>query len=154
MSLLGHSQAETVALRPQHGCFKIESPLTLVVAPQFSTVPVDSNSAPRRGIPLPNLEDALGQPATLRLTSACVQQLVMTLPHLLSKALKAQHHGDGSIRAVFPLSEWRLEAAAGSKDFILSMMTPDGFEVAFSLSEPTIPQITSALSPIVKANEQ
>lgn len=101
-----------------------------------------------------NFEDALGQPATLSLTSACVQQLIMTLPHLLSKALKAQHHGDGSIRAVFPLSEWRLEAAAGSKDFILSMMTPDGFEVAFSLSEPMIEQITSALSPIVKANER
>jgi hypothetical protein len=78
----------------------------------------------------------------------------MTLPHLLSRALKAQHHGDGSIRAVFPLSEWRLEAAAGSKDFVLSMMTPDGFEVAFSLSEPTIAQMTSALSPIVKANER
>jgi hypothetical protein len=101
-----------------------------------------------------NFEDALGQPATLRFTSVCVQQLVMTLPHLLSKALKAQHHGDGSIRAVFPLSEWRLEAAAGSKDFILSMMTPDGFEVAFSLSEPMIEQIASALSPIVKANER
>jgi hypothetical protein len=91
-----------------------------------------------------NIENAGGRPIALRLTSACVQQLVITLPHLLSRALKAQHHGDGSVRAVFPLSEWRLEAAAGSKDLILTMMTPDGFEVAFSLSVPTIARIMSA----------
>jgi hypothetical protein len=92
-----------------------------------------------------NFDDALGRPATLRLTSACVQQLVMTLPHLLSRALKAQYHGDDSVRAVFPLSEWRLEAAAGSNDLILTMMTPDGFEVAFSLGAPAIARIVSAL---------
>jgi hypothetical protein len=78
----------------------------------------------------------------------------MTLPHLLSRALKAQHHGDGSVRAVFPLSEWRLEAAAGSKDFILTMMTPDGFEVAFSLSAPAIAQITSAVEAHRSTGEQ
>jgi hypothetical protein len=90
-----------------------------------------------------NFEDALGRPATLRLTSACVQKLVMTLPHLLSEALRAQH-GDRSLRAVFPLGAWRLEAA-GSKDLILTMMTPDGFEVAFSLGAPAIARIASAL---------
>src|ERR1700736_1998345 len=46
-----------------------------------------------------NIENAGGRPIALRLTSACVQQLVMTLPHLLSRALRAQHHGDGSVRA-------------------------------------------------------
>jgi hypothetical protein len=90
-----------------------------------------------------NLEDAVGRPVTLRLTSACVRQLVMTLPHLLSKALQAQH-GDSSLRAVFPLGDWRLEAAAGSKDLILTMTTPDGFEVAFSLGVPAIEWIMSA----------
>jgi hypothetical protein len=91
-----------------------------------------------------NFQDVLGRPATLRLTSACVQQLLMTLPRLLSRALMAQHR-DGSVRAVFPLSEWRLEVAAGSKGFILTMITPDGFEVAFSLSAPAIAGMASAL---------
>jgi hypothetical protein len=90
-----------------------------------------------------NFEDALGLPATLRLTSACVHQLTMTLPHLLSKALQAQYR-DRSLRAVFPLGDWRLEAAAGSKDFILTMTTPDGFEVAFSLGAPAIARMVSA----------
>jgi hypothetical protein len=80
----------------------------------------------------------------LRLTNTGVQQLAMTLPQLLSRALQAQH-GDDSVRAVFPLSRWRLESAAGSEEFILTMMTPDGFEVAFSLSAPAIIEMTSAL---------
>jgi len=45
MAALGHSQAETVALGHQHGCSKVESPLTLAVAPQFLTVPIDNGSA-------------------------------------------------------------------------------------------------------------
>ena len=91
-----------------------------------------------------NFEDALGRPAALRLTNTGVQQLAMTLPQLLSRALQVQH-GDDSVRAVFPLSRWRLESAAGSEEFILTMMTPDGFEVAFSLSAPAIIEMTSAL---------
>ena len=92
-----------------------------------------------------NFEDTLGLPATLRLTSACVQQLTMTLPHLLSKALQAQYR-DRSLRAVFPLGDWRLEAAAGSKDFVLTMITPDGFEVAFSLGAPALARLMSAVA--------
>jgi hypothetical protein len=91
-----------------------------------------------------NFADALGRPAALRLTSACIQQLIMTLPHLLSKALQAEH-GDRSMRAVFPLSEWRLEAAARSQDIIITMATADGFEVAFSLSAAAIAGITSVI---------
>ena len=91
-----------------------------------------------------NFEDVLGRPATLRLTSACAQQLTMTLPHLLSKALQARYR-DRSLRAVFPLGDWRLEAAAGSKDLVLTMITPDGFEVAFSLGASAIARIASAL---------
>jgi hypothetical protein len=91
-----------------------------------------------------HFEDSLGCPAALRLTSDRVQQLLMTLPHLLSRALQARHRDD-SVRAVFPLDQWRLETAAGSKDFILTLTTSDGFEVAFSLSARAIVRIRSAL---------
>jgi hypothetical protein len=89
----------------------------------------------------------------MRLTSACVHQLAMTLPHLLSKALQAQH-ADRSLRAVFPLGDWRLEAAAGSKDLILTMMTPDGFEVAFSLGAPAIARMMTAFEELRSMAEQ
>ena len=91
-----------------------------------------------------HFEDALGRPAALRLTSDRVQQLLMTVPGLLSRALQARHRDD-SVRAVFPLHQWRLETAAGSKDFILTLITSDGFEVAFSLSARAIVRIRSAI---------
>jgi hypothetical protein len=53
-----------------------------------------------------NFEDALGRPRSLRSTSAGFQQRLMALPRLLSRALLAQHR-DSSVRAVFPVSEWR-----------------------------------------------
>jgi hypothetical protein len=89
-----------------------------------------------------NIENADGRPIALRLPTFCVEQLLMTLPRLLSKALQAQYR-DGSMRVVFPLGNWRVEAAAGSKDFILTMSTSDGFEVAFALSAPTIARMMS-----------
>jgi hypothetical protein len=52
-----------------------------------------------------NFDDADGRATTLNLPTSCVQQLVMTLPHLLSTALRAQH-GDTSARSAYPLCEW------------------------------------------------
>jgi hypothetical protein len=91
-----------------------------------------------------DFEDALGRPSQLRLTSIDVQKLVMTLPQLLSRALQAQHR-DAAVRAVFPLGRYRVETATASEVFILTMMTPDGFEVAFSLSASTIAEFASVL---------
>jgi hypothetical protein len=87
------------------------------------------------------------------LTSTDVQKLIMTLPHLLSRALQAQH-ADASVRAVFPLSRWRLETATTPENLILTLTTPDGFEVAFSLSASTIAEIASALEETVSLVEQ
>ena len=89
-------------------------------------------------------ENADGRQGSLKLPSNCVQQLLMTLPRLLAKALQA-HYRDASLRVAFPLGDWRLEAAAGSKDVILTMRTSDGFEVAFALSEPTTVRMMSAM---------
>jgi hypothetical protein len=91
-----------------------------------------------------DIENARGRPIALRLPRSCVEQLLMTLPRLLSNALQARH-GDASLRVVFPLGDWRLEAAAGSKDFILTMRTSDGFEVAFALSAPTIARMMAVM---------
>jgi hypothetical protein len=77
----------------------------------------------------------------------------MTLPQLLSRALQAQHK-DATVRAVFPLSRWHIETATASEVFILTMMTPDGFEVAFSLNASTIAEIASALEATRSVVEQ
>jgi hypothetical protein len=57
----------------------------------------------------------------------------MTLPGLLSKALKARC-GNESSRYVFPLGEWLLEGAADGRTVIVTLKTVDGFEVSFGAS--------------------
>jgi hypothetical protein len=86
-------------------------------------------------------EAADGQPASLTLPVQCVQQLLMTLPHAASKAIALKHRDD-TLRLVFPLGGWKLEQAAGGSELILTLQTPDGFEVAFSLRQDAIAQIS------------
>jgi hypothetical protein len=88
-------------------------------------------------------EGADGHPASLTLPIQCIQQLLMTLPHAASKAIRARHRDD-TLRLVFPLGDWKLEQAAGASELILTLNTPDGFEVAFSMGQDAIAQMSRA----------
>jgi hypothetical protein len=90
-----------------------------------------------------NFIDTRARQASLTLPTDCVHQLIMTLPQLLSKALRAKT-SDDSARAVFTLGAWRLEQAAKSEVYIFSLNTPDGFEVAFSVSAHELAEMSSA----------
>jgi hypothetical protein len=57
MGVLGHSQTETVALRPLRSRSKLRSPLTPTVAPQYLTLLVDS---PTRGRTAQARQEILG----------------------------------------------------------------------------------------------
>jgi len=57
----------------------------------------------------------------------------MTLPRMASEALRRQHNDD-RLRVVYPAGAWRIEPGAGHGDsFILTLGTPDGFEVSFAI---------------------
>ena len=90
-----------------------------------------------------NFIDTREHKGSLTLPTDCVHQLIMTLPQLLSKALRAET-SDDSVRAIFTLGGWRLEKAAESGVYILNMITPDGFEVAFSLSALNLAEMSLA----------
>jgi hypothetical protein len=62
-----------------------------------------------------------------------VTALLMTLPKMASSAVQ-QAHGDPSMRVTYPLSQFQVElSSAGTR--ILTIGTPDGFTVSFSLTE-------------------
>lgn len=84
--------------------------------------------------------DDAGAARDLQLSAEQAGALAMTLPRLLSAALKARSR-DPSLRFVFPLAECNLEAAAGSSHHILSLRTSDGFEVCFSLSQKALAEM-------------
>jgi hypothetical protein len=79
-----------------------------------------------------DLVDVVGKQISLCLPFHQARSLTMTLPQLLTFALKAQT-GDDSARYVFTLAQWRLEAAADSR-LIITFGTPDGFEVSFCMT--------------------
>lgn len=73
-------------------------------------------------------------PVELLLPAQCLNQLLMTLPRIISLAMQARHD-DKALRLVFPLQDWQLETAHGVADrLILTLATTDGFSVAFCVT--------------------
>jgi hypothetical protein len=60
----------------------------------------------------------------------------MTLPQLLSQALKAVT-GNDAARYVFHLGKWHIEQAQSGEYLILTLTTIDGFQVAFATAYDT-----------------
>ncbi len=76
--------------------------------------------------------DSNGNPASVRLSLNDVGALAMTLPELLSKALRARY-GDQSLRYAYPLSSWTVERSSDPATAMITLSTVDGFSVCFSM---------------------
>lgn len=83
-----------------------------------------------------DLLDEGGRPISLRLSFEHAESIAMTLPRLLTQAVKAQT-GQDSARYVFPLGQWFLEGIKDHRSFILTLKTVDGFEVSFRVPPDT-----------------
>jgi hypothetical protein len=92
-----------------------------------------------------NLTDVNDRSAALELPIECINQMLMTLPHVINRALRSLHRDD-SFRLVFPLGAWRLERVAGDERLILSLATDDGFEVSFVISTVEIARMQETVS--------
>ena len=78
-----------------------------------------------------NLIDAEDKAVSVALPTGCLNELLMTLPRIITQAMHAKY-GDNSMRLVYALGDWRLETAAGDERLILTLRTTDGFDVAFA----------------------
>lgn len=88
-----------------------------------------------------NVADAAGRPMSMNLPTDCLRQMLMTLPSLVSQALRRQYDND-SLRLVYPVGGWRIESAdMAQQRFILTLATPDGFEVSFAFEPRQLMQI-------------
>jgi hypothetical protein len=76
--------------------------------------------------------DEGGRSISVRFAFEHAQSIAMTLPRLLTQAVKAQT-GQDNARYVFPLGEWTLEGIEGDQSCILTLKTEDGFEVSFGM---------------------
>src|SRR5215475_6388777 len=81
--------------------------------------------------------DQSRNPISLLLSFEDAESIAMTLPQLLTQAVKAQTGKDNS-RYVFALGRWLLEGVdEDHQSFILTLTTIDGFEVSFRIPHAT-----------------
>jgi hypothetical protein len=76
---------------------------------------------------------ANGNPGSLSPPTECLCALIMTLPRMMTQALSARYNDD-SLRLIHPAEVVRIERSPDPNTFILTLATPDGFAVSFSLS--------------------
>jgi hypothetical protein len=89
--------------------------------------------------------DQGGNPVSLLLPFENAESIAMTLPGLLTQAVKAQTGRDNA-RYIFPLGQWLLEAAAGDdQSVLLTLATLDGFQVSFKIPRSTSQALDWAL---------
>jgi hypothetical protein len=75
-------------------------------------------------------------PISLLLSFEDAESIAMTLPRLLTQAVKAQT-GQDNARYVFALGRWLLEGVEDHQSLILTLATADGFEVSFRVPHAT-----------------
>lgn len=85
-----------------------------------------------------------GSRASVILPVDCLRSLLMTLPNAIESALRARY-GDDTLKVVYPMGDWSLHAAVGSKGMILTIATPDGFKVSFTLTEADASKLATSL---------
>jgi|RhiMethySRZTD1v2_1073278.scaffolds.fasta_scaffold1162908_1 hypothetical protein len=77
--------------------------------------------------------DSSGETASVQLPFDQAESLVMTLPHLLARALR-RRTGLENARYVFRVGDWSIEATEEEHDcLILTLVTVDGFEVSLAI---------------------
>ena len=89
-----------------------------------------------------NVADEESLPASLVLPSECLTSMIMSLPEMMRQSLQRRHH-DPSLRLVYPVGDWDLEASTDPTLLILTLRTPDGFHVSFAVSAEDLKQIAA-----------
>jgi hypothetical protein len=76
--------------------------------------------------------DHSGTAVTVQLPLDQAEAVVMTLPHLLTRAVK-QSTGSKDSRYVFDLDGWSIESTKDRDCLIATLKTTEGFEVSFGI---------------------
>jgi hypothetical protein len=92
-----------------------------------------------------NVTDDEARPVSLVLPSDCLGRLVMTAPEMMRQALQRRHR-DPSLRLVYPVGEWSIEACGSADVLILTLTTPDGFHMSFAVSPTQLQQMATIAS--------
>ncbi len=79
------------------------------------------------------VDDVAGRTVGIIFTIETLSALLMTLPTIAASAIKRAHN-DPTTRITYPATDFQIELSPGNVR-ILTIGTPDGFTVSFSLTE-------------------
>ena len=79
------------------------------------------------------VDDVAGRTVGIIFTIETLSALLMTLPTMAASAIKRAHN-DPTMRITYPATDFQIELSPGNVH-ILTIGTPDGFTVSFSLTE-------------------
>src|SRR5262245_53359596 len=91
-----------------------------------------------------NVVDADGAPIALHFSLEQIGSLAMTLPTLLERAIRARYRDD-TLRYVYTLGDWQIEASSNPDVLILNLATTDGFSASFGIARWMIGELAEAL---------
>jgi hypothetical protein len=115
------------------------SEMTIIRAERLTTFSV----APDGGSISIGVADEEGRACSLMLPTACLKELIMTLPEMMRRALRLQHD-DPSFRLVYRAADWEVEQSTVPGTFIVTLRTPDGFHISFALSAADLSDMAHA----------
>jgi hypothetical protein len=113
--------------------------MTIIRAQRLTTFSIAADGA---SIAI-GVADEEGRAGALMLPTACLRELMMTLPEMMRRALRMQHH-DPSLRLVYPAAGWEIEQSTVAGTFIVTLRTPDGFHISFALSAVDLSDMADA----------
>ena len=80
-----------------------------------------------------HVTDEQAQPGALVLPAECLNALMMTLLEMVRRSLHRRFHDD-TMRLVYPVGSWEVEKSPQVGTVIVTLRTPDGFQVSFGLA--------------------
>ena len=89
--------------------------------------------------------DGHGMPGQMRLSLKQLGELAMTIPDLITKALRLRY-GDHSLRYAYPLDSWTVERSSDPRTGMVTLCTTDGFSVCFSMQLDLQQKLAAALA--------
>ncbi len=97
---------------------------------------LDCGVSPEGDLITLNLPDKNGKVCELVLTFDEASSLAMTLPRLLTIALRLKY-SNGALRHVYPLSGYTVECASDYRHLLVTLAANDGFDIVFALNVET-----------------
>lgn len=89
--------------------------------------------------------DVQGAAAQIRLSLNQVGGLAMTLPGVITQALRVRY-GDHSLKYAYPLASWTVERSSDPRTGMVTLCTTDGFSVCFSMQRELRHELADALA--------